>query len=42
VDGGSGAKGTGAYAGAGGGGVASVVEDAADHERITLVGRISR
>ena len=34
--------GTGAYAGARGSGLASFVEDAADHDRMTLIGRISR
>jgi hypothetical protein len=33
---------TGAYAGAHGGGLASFSEDAADHDRMTLIGRISR
>jgi hypothetical protein len=35
-------SGTGAYAGARGGGLLSSAEDAADRERITLVGRLSR
>jgi hypothetical protein len=34
--------GTGAYAHAHGRGVATFLEDAADHERVTLIGRISR
>jgi hypothetical protein len=34
--------GTGAYAKARGGGIATFSEDAADHDRMTLVGRISR
>lgn len=34
--------GTGAYAGARGHGLASFAEDAADHDRMTLIGRISR
>ena len=34
--------GTGAYAGARGSGLASFAEDAADHDRMTLIGRISR
>jgi hypothetical protein len=34
--------GTGAYAGARGAGLASFSEDAADHDRMTLIGRISR
>lgn len=34
--------GTGTYAGARGGGVASFAEDAADHDRMTLIGHISR
>ncbi len=34
--------GTGAYAGARGGGLLSSAEDAADRERLTLVGRLSR
>jgi hypothetical protein len=34
--------GTGTYAGAHGGGLASFLEDAADHDRMTLIGRISR
>jgi hypothetical protein len=33
---------TGAYAGTRGGGVASFSEDAADHEHVTLIGRIRR
>jgi hypothetical protein len=32
--------GTGSYAGSRGGGVATILEDAADHERMTLVGRL--
>ena len=34
--------GTGTYAGARGSGVASFAEDAADHDRMTLIGQISR
>ena len=34
--------GTGSYAGASGAGLASFSEDAADHDRLTLIGRISR
>ena len=34
--------GTGAYAHATGGGIGSFLEDAADHEHMTLIGRISR
>jgi hypothetical protein len=34
--------GTGSYGGARGSGLASFSEDAADHDRITLIGRISR
>jgi len=34
--------GTGIYAGARGNGLASFAEDAADHDRMTLIGRISR
>jgi len=34
--------GTGSYAGASGAGLASFSEDAADHDRMTLIGRISR
>ena len=34
--------GTGTYAGASGNGLASFLEDAADHDRMTLIGRISR
>jgi len=34
--------GTGAYAGAAGRGLASFSEDAADHDRMTLIGRITR
>jgi hypothetical protein len=34
--------GTGAYANASGNGLATFTEDAADHDRMTLVGRISR
>jgi hypothetical protein len=34
--------GTGTYSGARGHGLASFVEDAADHDRMTLIGRISR
>jgi hypothetical protein len=33
--------GTGAYAHASGGGIGSFLEDASDHERVTLIGRIS-
>ena len=35
-------SGTGAYARAYGGGIATFLEDAADHDRMTLVGHISR
>ena len=35
-------KGTGKYAGYRGHGLATFVEDAADHDRMTLIGRISR
>jgi hypothetical protein len=34
--------GTGSYAGARGGGIAAFLEDAADHERVRLVGRLRR
>ena len=34
--------GTGKYAGAGGAGLATFLEDAEDHDRMTLIGRISR
>ena len=34
--------GTGTYAGARGHGLASFAEDAADHDRMTLIGRIAR
>ena len=34
--------GTGAYAGARGHGIATFLEDAADHDRMTLIGRIAR
>lgn len=35
-------RGTGGYAGAGGAGLAGLSEDAANHHRITLIGRITR